>query len=119
MFSQFYTINYFNRFKNVLKDTSQQVAYTSKEELIHAMVGIKLVNTIREEHPEIFDEEFTQLIQSQCMKAYEAEAKIIEWSVNGYKSEHLTSDIMNNYIQLYQHLMCIILYIYQQELLLD
>ena len=99
LFCQFYTINYFNRFKNVLKDTAQQVAYTSKEELIHAMVGIKLVNTIREEHPEIFDEEFTELIQNQCKKAYEAEAAIIEWSVNGYKSEHLTSDIMKNFIK--------------------
>ena len=33
LFSQFYTINYFNRFKNVLKDTAQQVAYTSKEDV--------------------------------------------------------------------------------------
>ena len=99
LFSQFYTINYFNRFRNVLKDTAQQVAYTSKEEMIHAMVGIKLVNTIREEHPEIFDEEFELLIQAQCAKAYDAEAKIIEWSVNGYKSEHLTSDIMKNFIK--------------------
>ena len=57
LFSQFYTINYFNRFRNLLKDTAQQVAYTSKEELLHAMVGMKLVNVIREEHPELFDEE--------------------------------------------------------------
>ena len=56
LFSQFYTINYFHRFKNCLKDTSQQVAYTSREELIHALVGVKLINTIREEHPELFDE---------------------------------------------------------------
>tara|TARA_A100001011_G_scaffold398309_1_gene502266 strand:+ start:5193 stop:6236 length:1044 start_codon:yes stop_codon:yes gene_type:complete len=99
LFSQFYTINYFNRFKNVLKDTAQQVAYTSKEELIHAMVGIKLVNTIKEEHPEIFDEELENLIHKQCVKAYEAESKIIDWSVNGYKSEHLSSPIMKNFIK--------------------
>ena len=99
LFSQFYTINYFNRFRNVLKDTAQQVAYTSKEELIHSMVGIKLVNTIREEMPELFDEEFCELIRKQCVKAYEAESAIIEWSVNGYQSEHLTSDIMKNFIK--------------------
>ena len=63
------------------------------------MVGIKLVNTIREEMPELFDEEFVSLIQDQCVKAYEAEAKIIEWSVNGYQSEHLSSDIMKNFIK--------------------
>jgi ribonucleoside-diphosphate reductase beta chain len=99
LFSQFYTINYFNRFKNVLKDTAQQVAYTSKEELIHSMVGIKLINTIREEMPELFDGEFCELIRNQCIKAYWAESAIIDWSVNGYQSEHLTSDIMKNFIK--------------------
>ena len=99
LFSQFYTINYFNRFRNMLKDTSQQVAYTSREELIHAMAGMKLVNVIREEHPELFDEELTERIRSECIEAYEAEAKIIDWSVNGYQSENLTSDILKNFIK--------------------
>jgi ribonucleoside-diphosphate reductase beta chain len=99
LFSQFYTINYFNRFKNQLKDVAQQVAYTSKEEMIHAMVGVKLVNVIREEHPELFDEELIQRIRSECVEAFNAEAKIIEWSVNGYKSEHLSSPIMHNFIK--------------------
>ena len=99
LFSQFYTINYFNRFKNVLKDTAQQVAYTSREEMLHAQVGIKLVNTIREEHPELFDAELEERISSSCVKAFNAEAKIIEWSVNGYQSEHLSSPIMHNFIK--------------------
>jgi len=99
LFSQFYTINYFNRFRNMLKDTSQQVAYTSREELIHAMAGMKLINTIREEHPELFDEELTERIRSECVEAYKAEAKIIDWSVNGYSSENLTSGILKNFIK--------------------
>ncbi|HCY82169.1 MAG TPA: ribonucleotide reductase, partial [Xanthomarina gelatinilytica] len=99
LFSQFYTINYFNRFKNQLKDVSQQVAYTSREEMIHALVGIKLVNVIREEHPELFDEELVERIRSECVEAFKAEAKIIEWSVNGYESEHLSSPIMHNFIK--------------------
>jgi len=99
LFSQFYTINYFNRFRNMLKDTSQQVAYTSREELIHAMAGMKLVNVIREEHPELFDEELTERIRSECIEAYEAEAKIVEWSLNNYQSEYLTSDILKNFIK--------------------
>ena len=99
LFSQFYTINYFNRFKNVLKDTAQQVAYTSREEMLHAQVGIKLIQTIREEHPELFDEELTERVSSTCDKAFNAEAKIIEWSVNGYQSEHLSTPIMHNFIK--------------------
>ena len=99
LFSQFYTINYFNRFKNQLKDVAQQVAYTSKEEMIHAMVGIKLVNVIREEHPELFDDDLISRIREECVEAFKAEAKIIEWSVNGYESEHLSSPIMHNFIK--------------------
>jgi ribonucleoside-diphosphate reductase beta chain len=99
LFSQFYTINYFNRFRNMLKDTSQQVAYTSREELIHAMTGIKIVNVIRAEHPELFDDDLIERIRSECAEAYKAEAKIIDWSVNGYKSDHLSSDILKNFIK--------------------
>ena len=99
LFSQFYTINYFNRYHNLLKDTAQQVAYTSKEEMIHAMVGMKLVNTIREEYPELFDDELIDRIRSECVEAYKAESKIIEWSVNGYKSEHLSTPILQNFIK--------------------
>ena len=99
LFSQFYTINYFNRFRNMFKDTSQQVAYTSREELIHAMAGMKLINVIREEHPELFDEELTERIRSECIEAYEAEAKIVDWSVNGYQSKNLTSGIVKNFIK--------------------
>lgn len=99
LFSQFYTINYFNRYRNLLKDTAQQVAYTSKEEMIHAMVGMKLVNTIREEYPDLFDDELIDRIRSECIEAYKAESKIIEWSVNGYKSEHLSTPILQNFIK--------------------
>ena len=55
LFSQFYTISYFGRIRNLLKDTNKQVEYTSREENLHAMIGIKLINVIREEHPELFD----------------------------------------------------------------
>lgn len=99
LFSQFYTINYFNRYRNMFKDTSQQVAYTSREELLHALCGMKIINTIREEHPELFDEELIERIRSECLEAYKAESKIIEWSVNGYNSEFLNADILKNFIK--------------------
>jgi len=99
LFSQFYTINYFNRFRNLLKDTAQQVAYTSREENIHALVGIRLVNTIKEEHPELFDEELIERIRSECLEAYKAECKIIAWSVNGYQSENLSTPILENFLK--------------------
>ena len=98
LFSQFYIINWFARFKNVLKDTDQQVKYTRNEENIHGMIGIKIINTIREEMPELFDEELEERILDEANQAYKAEAKIVDWMVNGYEEEGLNSNILKEFI---------------------
>jgi len=99
LFSQFYIINWFARYKNVLKDTDQQVKYTRNEENIHGMIGMKIVNTIREEHPELFDEELTERIVSEAHEAFKAESKIVDWMVNGYDEPGLNADILKAFIQ--------------------
>lgn len=85
LFSQFYIISWFNRYKNVLKDTAQQVQYTAKEEQIHALVGIKIINTIREEDPELFDSDLETLVQKEALKALKAEEAVIDWILQGYE----------------------------------
>ena len=82
LFSQFYIINWFNRYRNVLKDTGQQVKYTRNEENIHALAGIKIINTIRSEHPELFDEELEERIATEAKAAFVAESNIVDWMVN-------------------------------------
>ena len=51
------------------------------------------------EHPELFDDDLINRIREECIEAFKAESKIIEWSVNGYESEHLSSPIMHNFIK--------------------
>jgi len=99
LMSQFYVINWFARNKNVLKDTDQQVKYTRNEERIHGLVGIKIINTIREEHPELFDKELEDKILSEAKEAYESEAKIIDWMVNGIKEDGLSAPILKELIK--------------------
>jgi len=99
LFSQFYVINWFARHKNVLKDTDQQVKYTRNEENIHAMVGAKIINTIREEHPELFDEELEEKILQEAQEAYKAESAIVDWMVNGIREEGLSADILKEFIK--------------------
>lgn len=99
LFSQFYIINWFARFKNVLKDTDQQVKYTRNEENLHALVGIQIINTIREEYPELFDEELETKILNEAQEAYKAEAKIVDWMVNGIKEEGLDAEILKEFIK--------------------
>lgn len=99
LFSQFYVINWFARFKNVLKDTDQQVKYTRNEENIHGMVGAQIINTIRDEYPDLFDDEFVNKIVAEAKEAYEAEAKIIDWMINGIKEEGLSAVILKEFVK--------------------
>lgn len=99
LFSQFYVINHFARFKNVLKDTDQQVKYTRNEENIHALVGIQIINTIRDEHPELFDEELTERIIAAAHEAFKSESKIVDWMVNGIDEPGLSAVILKEFIK--------------------
>lgn len=99
LFSQFYTISWFGRYKNVLKDTNKQVEYTSREENLHALIGMKIVNVIRKEYPELFDEQFEAKILSEAEQAVLYEMQIIEWIVNGYESEKLNSEVLKEFVK--------------------
>ena len=99
LFSQFYIINWFNRYRNVLKDTGQQVKYTRNEENIHALAGIKIINTIREEHPELFDEELQERVVQESQAAFESESKIVDWMINGFNEKGLSSSILKEFIK--------------------
>lgn len=99
LFSQFYIIRWFNRYKNIFKDTSQQVRYTRLEEDIHSKIGIKLINTIREEHPELFDEELEAKILEEAENAFQAESKIINWIMGDYAAERINTDVLKEYIK--------------------
>jgi len=99
LFSQFYTISWFGRYRNLLKDTNKQVEYTSREENLHAMIGMKLINVIRKEHPELFDEELEEKIRHEATDALKYEMQIVEWIVNGYGAEKLNSDILKEFVK--------------------
>lgn len=99
LFSQFYIINWFNRYKGLLKDTAQQVAYTAKEETLHGLAGAKIVNTIRQELPELFDAELEEKILHEAQESYNAECKLIDWMVGDYNDDKINADILRGYIQ--------------------
>ena len=99
LFSQFYTIMWFGKEKNLLKDTNKQVEYTSREEDLHAKVGIQLINTIKLEHPELFDQELEDKVLYEAEQAVKYEFEIVEWIINGYGHETLNSNIVKEFIK--------------------
>ena len=99
LFSQFLIMMSFNKEKNLFKGISNVVEATSKEEEIHGNFGSELINIIKEENPEWFDEEFEQLIDSACKKAYIAECKILDWIFEKGELSFLTKDTIKSFIQ--------------------
>lgn len=79
LFSQFLIMMSFNKHRNIFKGISNAVEATSKEENLHGMFGIDVINIIKEEHPEWFDEKCNNMIIKACEEAYEAEAGIVDW----------------------------------------
>lgn len=99
LFSQFYVLLGFNRFRAIFKDIANVVQYTSKEENLHAEGGIALVNVIRQENPEIFNDEFNARIYEEVQEAFKAESRLIEWILKGYSNEFLSEDILKGYVK--------------------
>ncbi|QIG73882.1 ribonucleoside diphosphate reductase small subunit [Rhizobium phage RHph_N34] len=106
LFSQFYTVSWFFRAKQMMKDTSQQVEYTRNEEMLHANFGIYLINTIRKEYPELFDDALIQKVKEETLVAYKSEAAIIDWIIGDYDQADpknsdvvLSAPVLKSYIQ--------------------
>lgn len=98
LFSQFLIMMSFNKEKNVLKGISNVVEATSKEEEIHGNFGAELINIIKKENPEWFDEEFYNLIYSACKKAYAAECGILDWIFEQGELSFLPKETIQHFI---------------------
>src|SRR5690625_1975393 len=79
LFSQFLIIMAFNKHRNIFKGISNVIEATSKEEQIHGLFGIELINIIREEKPEWFDDKLEHRIYEACKEAYRSEEIVIDW----------------------------------------
>lgn len=99
LFSQFYVILGFNRFRGLFKDISNIVQYTAKEENLHAEGGIAIINQIREEYPDLFDDELESRIYEEVQVAFEAEGNLAKWLLQGYENEFLSEDLLKGYIK--------------------
>ncbi|MCA9355175.1 ribonucleotide-diphosphate reductase subunit beta [Candidatus Kaiserbacteria bacterium] len=99
LFSQFLIMMSFNKHKNLFKGISNAVEATSKEEQIHGMFGIDVINIIKEEHPEWFDDECKELIVKSCEEAYEAECKIVDWIFEDGELDFLPATNVKEFIK--------------------
>ncbi|NQY43636.1 MAG: ribonucleotide-diphosphate reductase subunit beta [Legionellales bacterium] len=99
LFSQFLIMMSFNKERNLFKGISNVVEATSKEEEIHGNFGVEIINIIKSENPEWFDEEFEALIYSACKKAYKAECGILNWIFESGELSFLNRATIENFIK--------------------
>jgi ribonucleoside-diphosphate reductase beta chain len=99
LFSQFLIMMSFNKHKNIFKGISNAVEATSKEEQIHGMFGIDLINIIKQEHPEWFDSSHRETVRTMCIEAYQAESAIIDWIFESGELEFLPKDHIKEFIK--------------------
>lgn len=66
---------------------------------LHSLIGLKLINVIKEEHPELFDQELKDKILHESEAAIKYEMAIINWILGDYRAEDLTPEILENFIK--------------------
>ncbi len=99
LFSQFLIMMSFNKHKNLFKGISNAVEATSKEEQIHGLFGIDLINLIKQEHPEWFDVEFEKVVVKLCEEAFESEREVVEWIFEKGELEFLSKAVVIEFIK--------------------
>lgn len=99
LFSQFLIIMAFNKHKNLFKGISNAIEATSKEEQIHGLFGIDIINTIRAENPDWFNAELEERIQEACKEAYEAESQVIDWIFEDGELDFLPKEVVKQFVK--------------------
>jgi ribonucleoside-diphosphate reductase beta chain len=96
LFSQFAIILSFTRFRGVMKNVSNIIAWTSVDEQLHANAGIYIINKIKEEHPEIFDADSIEKIDEVVRTSIQIEDEILSWIFEDGEIENIDrTDLLN------------------------
>lgn len=98
LFSQFLILMSFNRSNNTFKGISNVIQATSQEEAIHGQFGMELVNILRNEMPDLFDDELNATIIAACMKARRAEMGILDWIFEQGELSFLPREQIENFM---------------------
>ena len=102
LFSQFLIVMSFNKHMNLFSGVSNVIEATSKEEQLHGQFGIDLINTIKEENPDWFDDKMAEEIYDMCKQAYESEKEVLDWIFSDgeldFISKYTTQEFIKNRI---------------------
>jgi len=99
LFSQFLIMLSFDKYEKRFKGVANAVEATSKEEQIHGLFGVELIDVMREEHPEWFGAEFELAVQEACRRAYRAEHKVLDWIFSEGELDFLPRPVIDAFLR--------------------
>lgn len=98
LFSQFYILMSFDKNKRGLTTISSLQMSTASEEESHYRFGIDLINIIKQEYPQLWEEYLVELISKNIEVAYNTELKLIDWFFEKGVPNHLTKVEVINFL---------------------
>lgn len=99
LFSQFATVLYFYKHKGIIKDVRNIIKWTAVEETLHFNIGSTIVDILRKEHPEMFDDELNELVRKACLKSIKYESNILDWIFENGELEHLSKEDLTDFMK--------------------
>lgn len=83
-----------------MKDIRNIISWTAIDEGNHFQIGATIVNILRNEHPEYFDDELNDLVTKSCIKSIKYEKNILDWiwengELEGLSKEDILSFMKN------------------------
>jgi ribonucleoside-diphosphate reductase beta chain len=99
LFTQFYILMSFAKANHGLKTISSLQQTTATEEMVHYSCGMDLVNIIKRQHPNLWDEHLVELVEKNLQQAYDAEIKLIDWFFEKGVPSHLMKEEVVNFLR--------------------
>ena len=99
LFSQFAIILSFTRFKGHMKNVSNIIAWTSIDEQLHANAGMYIINKIKEEHPEFFNQKTLDKITDVVKESIEIESRLLDWIFEKGELEFVKKEDLLNFMK--------------------
>lgn len=98
LFSQFYILMSFEKHSRGLTTISSLQQSTASEELMHYGFGIDLINIIKEEYPQLWEDYLIDLITKNLEVAYQTELKLIDWFFENGAPDFMSKEEVINFL---------------------
>lgn len=106
LFTQFYILMSYAYRNRGLKTISALQESTAIEEIQHYSFGIDIINHIKEEEPQLWDDYLIELVNKNIKMAHDSELKLIDWFFERGVPEHLTKEEVINFLNYNFNVVC-------------